>query len=249
MKKGLPHAGLLALLLLAAAPSSADWLVTQAGGRVETKGHWQVKGKLVVFTQQADGSLASLRLADVDLPASDKATAEAEEAKAQKATAAATPEPARKKLAVLTDDTIVHAKKPAPPADEASGDKDKKDKAADKKDQPAKAEGPVSVATWKRADLPGGAGIEIQGTLQNTSDKIAGNAGVEVQLFNEAGERVGTALGALALPSIEPKGTTTFRASFPGVFTFAQIKFETRGVALDLSPADKKPGEENPQQQ
>ncbi|HYX23225.1 MAG TPA: FxLYD domain-containing protein [Thermoanaerobaculia bacterium] len=242
---------MLAALLLASTSStaSADWLVTQSGGRVETQGTWQVKGRLVVFTQ-AGGALSSLRLADVDLPASEQATAEAKEAKVQQADASAAPEPPRKKLAVLTDDTLVRAKKPpAPAADEAAGDKDKKDGAdkADRKDQPAKPVGPVSVASWKRADLPGGRGIEIQGVLQNNSDKIAGNAGVEVQLLNEAGEKVGTALGILNLPSIQPKGMTEFRALFPGVFAFAQVKFETRGVALDLSPRDKMPEDESPQ--
>ncbi|MBW8876446.1 MAG: hypothetical protein JF614_15875 [Acidobacteria bacterium] len=249
MKKGMLQTATLAALLLAASPSSADWLVTRSGGRVETKGSWQVKGKLVVFTQ-AGGALASLRLADVDLPASDQATAEAKEAKVQQDDAAVTPEPPRKKLAVLTDDTLVHTKKPpapaAVPADDAAGDKDRKDK-ADRKDQPAKPVGPVSVASWKRGDNPGGKGIEIQGVLQNNSDRIAGNAGVEVQLYNEAGERVGTALGILSLPSIQPKGTADFRAIFPGVFAFAQVKFETRGVALDLSPRDKRPEDDNPQ--
>ena len=250
MRKGFLHTASLAALLLASTSSStsADWLVTQSGGRVETKGPWQVKGKLVVFTQ-ADGTLASLRLADVDLPASEQTTAEAQEAKAQQAEAPAAPEPPRKKLAVLTDDTLVRTKKPPAAADEAAGDKDKKDGAdkADKKDQPAKPVGPVSVASWKRVDA-GAKGIEIQGVLQNNSDKIAGNAGVEVQLFNEAGERLGSALGILNLPSIQPKGTTEFRAMFPGVFAFAQVKFETRGVALDLSPRDRKPEDESPQQ-
>ena len=247
MKNGTLQTAVLAALLLAASTSStssADWLVTQSGGRVETKGPWQVKGKLVVFTQ-AGGALASLRLADVDLPASDQATAEAKEAKVQQDDAAAAPEPPRKKLAVLTDDNLVHTRKPPAPA----ADEDKKDDAdkADKKDQPAKPVGPVSVASWKRADSPGGKGIEIQGVLQNNSDKIAGNAGVEVRLFNEAGERVGTALGILNLPSIQPKGMTEFRAIFPGVFAFAQVRFETRGVALDLSPRDRKPEDESPQ--
>ncbi len=249
MRKGMLQNAILAALLLAASPSFADWLVTQSGGRVETKGTWQVKGRLVVFTQ-ADGALASLRLADVDLPASEQATAEAKEAKVQQADASAAPEPPRKKLAVLTDDTLVRTRKPpAPAADEAAGDKDKKDTGdkTDRKDQPAKPVGPVSVASWKRGDSAGGKGIEIQGVLQNNSDKIAGNAGVEVQLFNEAGERVGTALGILNLPSIQPKGTTEFRAIFPGVFAFAQVKFETRGVALDLSPRDRKPEDESPQ--
>jgi len=43
---------LTALVLALALPAAAraDWLVTTEGGRVETRGPWEVKGKLVVFT-------------------------------------------------------------------------------------------------------------------------------------------------------------------------------------------------------
>lgn len=229
---------ILAALLLAASPSSADWLVTHAGGRVETRGPWQVKGKLVVFTQ-ADGTLASLRLTDVDLEASAKATAEAP-VPGQVPVPVEAP---RKKLAVLTDDTIVHTKKPPAAAPAEEGDQDKKDKA----ETPSRPKGTVSVSQWTRAERPGGDGLDIQGTLQNNTDKIAANAGVEVQLFNEAGERIGTAVAIVNSPSIEPHGTVGFRANFPGVFSFAQAKFETKGWPLDLSPVqDKKGGEGSP---
>lgn len=224
----------LAALLLAASPSPADWLVTRAGGRVETKGPWQAKGKLVVFTQ-ADGTLASLRLTDVDLEASAKATAEVPVA----AQAPATPEAPRKKLAVLTDDTLIHTRKP-PAVPAAEGEK------KDGKEPAPKPKGTVSVGSWSRLDRPGGDGLEIQGTLQNNTDKVAANAGVEVQLFNEAGERIGTAMAIVNSPSIEPHGAVGFRAAFPGVFGFAQAKFETRGWPLDFSPAEK-PKEGSPQ--
>src|SRR5262245_62955767 len=91
------------LALAAAAPAAADWLVPRQGnGRVETKGPWQVKGKLVVFTLP-DGKLSSLRLSEVDLDASGRATDEA--AAAARATPAA-PAPAprpREAKVVLTD--------------------------------------------------------------------------------------------------------------------------------------------------
>ena len=64
---------------LAATGVNADWLVTRAGERVETEGRWQVKGRMVVFTRPG-GTLASLRLSEVDLEASRQATAEAAEA-------------------------------------------------------------------------------------------------------------------------------------------------------------------------
>ncbi len=223
----------LTALLLAASPSAADWLVTHAGGRVETRGTWQVKGKLVVFTQ-IDGTLASLRLTDVDLEASAKATAAA----AVPVAAQAAPEAPRKKLAVVTDDNLVRTRKAPAATAEEDGAKDGEKK--DKKEPASKPKGTVSVGSWTRVERPGGDGIEIQGTLQNNTDKIAANAGVEIQLFNEAGEKIGTATAIVNSPSIQPNGLVGFRATFPGVFSFAQAKFETKGWPLDLSPVDEK---------
>jgi len=214
----------LVALPLAAAPASADWLVTRAGSRTETKGPWQLKGKLVVFTQP-DGSLASLRLVEVDLQASEQATAETKAS----TDAPSAPSAPKKKLAVLTDATIVHSRKE--PANKPADSKTKDDA------QSAKPQGAVTVANWRRLENADGDGIEIQGTLQNNSDKIAANVSVEVQLYNEAGEQIATASGIAGATSIHPNGLTEFRASFPGVFTFADVKFETKGWPLDLSPA------------
>lgn len=216
----------LAVLPLAAAPASADWLVTRAGSRIETKGPWQLKGKVVVFTQ-SDGSLASLRLAEVDLEASGQATAETQASAS--AGAPSTPSAPKKKLAVLTDATLVHSRKE--PANKPADPKTREDA------QPGKPQGAVTVANWRRLENVDGDGIEIQGTLQNNTDKIAANVSVEVQLYNEAGEQIATAPGIAGATSIHPNGLTEFRASFPGVFTFADAKFETKGWPLDLSPA------------
>ena len=213
----------LVALPLAAAPASADWLVTRAGSRIETKGPWQLKGKLVVFTQP-DGSLASLRLAEVDLEASGQTTAETKASASTDVSSAP-----RKKLAVLTDATIAHSRKE--PANKPADPKTKEDA------QAAKPQGFVTVANWRRLENADGDGIEIQGTLQNNTDKIAANVSVEVQLYNEAGEQIATASGIAGATSIHPNGLTEFRASFPGVFSFADAKFETKGWPLDLSPA------------
>ena len=74
----------LATLASTVGPAKADWLITREGARVETQGAWKVKGKLVVF-ETADGKLSSLRVADVDLDASRRATEEAVAAQAQAA--------------------------------------------------------------------------------------------------------------------------------------------------------------------
>ncbi len=84
------------------ATGHADWLVTRAGERVETQGGWEVKGRMVVFTQPT-GTLSSLRLSEVDLDASNEATADAAAAAARPAA----PEPAtadRPARVITTDD-------------------------------------------------------------------------------------------------------------------------------------------------
>ncbi|HEX9942765.1 MAG TPA: FxLYD domain-containing protein [Thermoanaerobaculia bacterium] len=216
-----PAPRVLALLLIAASPAAADWLVTRAGGRVETRGPWQVKGRLVVFTQ-TDGALSSLRLADVDLEASRKATAET---KAQTVKPPALESP-KKKLAVLTDKDFRK-----PPAASSSEVKSLEEV------QPAAPSGPVAVSSWERSDRPGGDGVEILGTLHNNTDSVVVSAAVEVQLFNEVEEQVGTASAILSTSVIQPRGTVDFRATFPGVFAFADVKFDANGLPLARSSA------------
>jgi hypothetical protein len=218
-RNGIVHGAALGLLILGTAslPARADWLVTRDGGRVETKGTWQIKGKLVVFTRAADDALASLRAAEVDLDASAKATADAK----VKAEAPPPPEPAHKKIAVLTDKDF---HKPSP------GDADTPEKGAPEKS------GPLAVSTWKKVDNPSGEGLSIEGQIHNTTRELMINASVDVQLFNEAGERVGTAQGLLSATSIQPDGTTSFRANFPGVFTFKDAKFQVNGQPLTITP-------------
>jgi len=62
------------LLFLVPALAQADWLILLSGVRVETKGHWTVKGKLIVYTS-LDKSLRSIRLSEVDVEASTRASA------------------------------------------------------------------------------------------------------------------------------------------------------------------------------
>jgi hypothetical protein len=221
---GIIHGIALGLLVVGVAslPAHADWLVTREGGRVETKGPWQLKGKLLVFTRADDGALASLRASEVDLDASAKATADA------KVQAAAPPptEAPQKKIAVLTDKDF---HKPTPV--DASG--------KPVENAPAKT-GPLVVSDWKKLDRPTGDGIAVEGSVHNTTGDMMVNASVDVQIFNDTGERVGTAPGLLTSSSIQPDGTVQFRANFPGVFTFATAKFEVNGLPLNMSPAPDK---------
>ncbi len=91
--------------VMGAAAAQADWLVTRAGERIETEGGWQVKGRMVVFTQLG-GTLSSIRLSEVDLDASREATAGAAEAAARPSEPAPAPAAPRKATRVITTDDV-----------------------------------------------------------------------------------------------------------------------------------------------
>lgn len=326
-----PHAAgrvalFAALAGLAAAPCGADWLVTRDGNRVETRGPWEVKGKLVVF-HTLKGDLSSLRLAEVDLEESRRATAQAELARQATEESRQRPPEKRPPAFVLTDENVRHvtpggaaASQAAPSLSVASWARasapddghvvitgtlrntsgvqasdialtvqllDAEGRTAatgqagltatslaageqvgfrvefpgintytEVKFEPAAvfaapaapaapaaepASETVAVSSWRRVDSTGGDGVEIQGTLLNATDTLVVNAAVEVRLYNEAGDRVATAPGVLSATALQPRGTADFRARFPGVFAFSSVKFEPKGLPLDVTPAEVEP--------
>ena len=137
------------LAVVSARPAAAEWLVTSEGARVETRGPWQLKGKLVVFTS-ADGTLYSLRQNQVDLAASKRANEER-----QKMVVEDISHPAEKRKAVrsITDKDFTHsgaAAVDAKPADAKDG-KEAKDAKDGKGDVPAakpKDYNPLTIGTW-----------------------------------------------------------------------------------------------------
>ena len=56
-----------------ATPAQADWLVTKEGARIETRGPWELRGRIIVFTLP-NGTLSSIRESEIDLEASHDAT-------------------------------------------------------------------------------------------------------------------------------------------------------------------------------
>jgi hypothetical protein len=230
----------ISLLPAAVHRAAADWLVTSEGGRVETRGPWEVKGKLVVFTA-ADGTLSSLRATQVDLDASRRATAESKQALAD---AEKAPPPApRKSVRSITDKDVGH------PASDAAkpGDSATVATAADAKAgaKPADAAGksPVSVGNWQKADRTEKDGIELFGSLNNDSGDIQTDVGLTVTLYDDGEGLLGTAEAAVTPSTMTAHGATNFRVAFPGIYTFARAKFDIRSAGLALSPAPVKPSE------
>jgi hypothetical protein len=220
-------------ICLVAAPAAADWLVTRDGGRVETRGPWQVKGKLVVFTRAAEGQLASLRVTDIDWASSERLTAQAAEAQTPPETGSAPAEPPKESRWVFTD---ANFHRPAPPPEK------KEEEEAAETDAAGRPRLPVVLEGWERKDHPDG--LEIAGTLRNPGSEIAAEAGVTVRLYDETGALVATSEGRIGTPAIGPGEIVPFRASFPGVFTYATAKFNVRGYGLRIKAVT--PGTEEP---
>jgi hypothetical protein len=211
------------LALTAAAPATADWLVTREGGRVETKGPWKVKGKLVVFTL-SDGKLSSLRATEVDLDASRQATEEAvAAAAAAQAAPAAEPAKPREAKVVLTDESF---RRTAPPAPAADPGEEKKEEEAAGEAEPGK----LSIASWERSSSA--RNVVISGTVRNDAPSDATAVQVTVLLYDETGKLLVTGDAVLSSTILPAGQSGSFEANFPDVYTFAAAKFEARGLHI-----------------
>ncbi len=208
-----------------ALPAGADWLVLHEGGKLETRGAWEVKGKLVVFTS-ASGALSSMRLADIDLEASREATAAAERAREQPPPPpAARPEPSRAKI-VLTDADVRRAVPEAAPAAADAA-------AAAEGAAPATAERLV-VTDWQESTLTDGEGLRLTGTVRNTSEVAVGRVRVTALLYDAEGALIATGEAQVSAGNLMPGRQARFQVDFPAVFTMSAVRFETAGLALDV---------------
>jgi hypothetical protein len=218
-----------------AAPAGADWIVTREGARIETRGPWKEKGKLVVFTQK-DGTLASMKADLVDLGASRKATAEKDEPKAKPEQEAA--KPRRPSVRSLTDkDFRKSAPAPgeAPPADGQAAPADGKapvEGTTDAGGAPAAEarQEPLEVASWERAE--GGQGVRLTGLLRNTSADQAAGIELEVGLYDENGALLARQKATVESESLGPGESTPFSVEVPGVFAFGSVKFKMRSAGF-----------------
>ncbi len=245
-------AGCLAVAI-AVAPSpraDADLLVLRDGNRVETSGGWEVKGRVVVF-KTADGTLASLRLSEVDLEASDRATAEAAARRAAAEEAAKKPAEKRKPVLVLTDADIARATETP-----AEGDGETvEEAAAESGEEPAAGESTEASASGEAAPSTPGSesaeagknglvvdsweqqgdakGILIRGVVRNDSDQIATGVAVAVRIYDDAGGLLSRATAPLDDAVLPPGASADFRAFFPEVASFASVKFDVEGTRYE----------------
>ncbi|HEV8581519.1 MAG TPA: FxLYD domain-containing protein [Thermoanaerobaculia bacterium] len=209
---------LAALLGLAAGPARADWLVTRNGTWVETRGGWQVKGKLVVF-HTLKGDLSSLRLSEVDLEASRRETARADLVRRAAEEARRRPPAKKAPILVLTDDKVRHAE----PGGSAG---------------PASPQSPPSltVASWERGVDPQDGHVVITGTLRNVSGVQATDIAMSVQLLDADGLATATGQAVFTATVLSPGEQSGFRVEFPGASRYSDVKFEPRAVLAAAAP-------------
>lgn len=229
-------------------PAQADVLVIRDGSRIETRGTWEVKGRLVVFTR-SDGSLASLRLRDIDLEASRQAT-EAAAAKADKEPslggkgksvdgASAQTQP-RDAAWVLTDADFSRRRSMAADGESSESEPTPPDGV------PTKASPPV-VSSYHREADPVDQHVIVSGTVANQTRTTATAISLDVSLFDEQGNLIEMRRAAVDRKVLLPGAESSFRAEFPDVFNYSAIQF--RPTSTNLVTGEGKgpeiPGQED----
>jgi hypothetical protein len=242
-------------LLLGPSPLHADWIVTRQGERFEIQGTWQLKGKLVVFTLP-NGTLSSMRADRVDIDASKQATTQAKQ-QAAAPPPAAKAEPRRKAVIVLTDKDF---KKPLPEgaapaagdaaagnANAAAGGAGGAGGKASGKDNPppaAAALSAVEVVGWDR--VPAGEskanGVELTGTVRNTSQDYLTELTVVAALFDANGTMIGRFPAVVDNQQLPPTESSKFHLVANAVFAFSAIRWETTSKGIKAAhPAAAPP--------
>ena len=204
---------LAAALLVLAQPAAGDWLVLHDGDRVETTGPWTEKGKLVVFTNTA-GALVSLRLSDVDLEASNRATRKAEEMARRPAPL---PPPPRPSVFTLTDGDVGHVD------DESSESSDQAETETDGSLEEAQS---IAVTEWEPVDNATEDGLAVEGVLENRGVDAAAGIAVVVAVYDVDGEQLGSTTAQLGSSALMPGEATQLIADFPGVFNISAVRFD-----------------------
>lgn len=237
----------LAAPLLTALPSSADWLVTVDGGKIETKGPWKVEGQKITFTL-TNGSLGILRKSEVDLDASAVATSQVQ-----------TPTPAARPLDPESKKGSPEAKKAPKKPVLTLTDKDVPRYAGDETAAPAGAAPAASAApgvaakpvkpkalvveSWQRVDAADGDGSEIVGVLRNRGEDFESAISMTVEVVDGSGNKQ-KATGFVSQPGILAGTSATFRALFPSVYEVAGepvFNLRSDATSLDVPPPPPLP--------
>ena len=234
---------LIALLAWGAESAArADRLVTRDGSIIETRGPWEVRGKLVVF-KLADGTLASLRLSEADLEASAELARAAEERARQASRQAAEPPAAKPEAAmVLTDMDVAHVDGEEP---ESEGGPD---------DEPPAGQSPVAgsgrgvqVVQWSQESDADAGTVELKGVVQNLGSSITTNLSVNVLFYDQAGGLLAAREAPLDGVVLRPAARQEFSVPLPHTLVYDEVKFQVTGRGFRTrSQSARPPGAEAP---
>ena len=223
-----PTALVLSLLAgMVGAPANADWLVTLDGDRVETRGAWEVEGKLVVFTLP-DGTLSSMRLAQVDLDVSERLTDS--ERQRLRASGAEAPARTRAPAFVLTDSDVGHVQPSA--LEEPSGVGEARDDTESPAAAPSGGSEGLTVADWSQDFDDGIDGVIVTGNLENRGEDSHTDVTMAVLVYYTDGTLAGQAAATLGSMVMSPGQSTSFRVTFPGIVSFDRPEFRLNSEPL-----------------
>jgi hypothetical protein len=221
------HLVLVALVWLEPLAARGDVLVTRDGHEVQTRGAWTVKGSLVQFTD-AFGRFTSLRLEEVDVTASEKATKEA--ARPPQGTEGEEhgergkePQPA---VRVLSDEDFGHVD-PNPQEGPGEGGKGRHGGGSSR----------LVVTQWKEVEAQRAGGMAIRGAVRNASRDVLAEVGLVVNLVDQDGQVLASQPARLESRTLKPGEMTGFQAEYEGFFAYFKVDFLQTSVPLILEGA------------
>lgn len=215
---------------LLASAGFGDWLITESGERIETRGPWKVnEARQLVLFHLPDGALSSLRLSDVDLEASRKATEEAQRPSAVSATPQRE-EPVQPVL-VLTDADVRKAE-PLPSEPEEG---DAQEPAGSEQER-------LTVSSWSLDEPAAFDGVRVRGRIANTSSELVTGATLQVDLLDAEGEILFSETARLTTTALPSGASANFVAEFPGVYNYASVEMKPSGFAVETSPEEGEEG-------
>jgi hypothetical protein len=221
---------LLAISASVAVPACADWLLFNDGSRLETRGPWEVRGQLVVFTA-TDGTFSSVRLGDIDIEGSQRLTEEAQRAKtAPKPEPAEEATPPREAVFVLTDADVRRGAPPTP---------DTEPEPESASQDPRQL---IVVSDWSRGELFDD-GAAVLGTLANQSEAAAGGVELTVRAVDSQGILLVEQPVTLRKTVLMPGEEIAFEVHLDGVYDFESVDFEVVSVPLALRGQQATPEE------
>ena len=202
----------------------ADWLITQNGERIETKGPFKVEGRRVLYTRPND-TLAAVRLSEIDLEATERY---AEELRNPRPKAKKKTRSNQDSKLVLDGSNVSRFKAPRVRPGEAAAD----------------AQTGVVVSSWKEVN-DAGYELEVRGTVVNNTAAYASNVEIRATAYDESGKALETLTARPQKRLLGQGESTTFYVKFPGIFMTNDMTFEVKhqGVVI-REPADDPGGEQ-----